>query len=138
MGETPKVAEEATPVELGTGSAETATPLEGEKGQYDLRSQKTDGGGGDDSSGDSTEDKAEEESEEEAEVHYIKIVLKNDQGTPVPVMPSGDSVKFHLKVGTELFEGELDEKGEARVDGITETECEVSFPQIDGDEIKKK
>ena len=53
-------------------------------------------------------------------------------------MPSGGPVKFHIKAGDRVYEGQLNEQGQATVEGLTESQCEISFPEIESKEWKKK
>ena len=105
------------------GQVAEVKPLEGEKGKYDLGSQKV--------------GKAPLEEAEEEETHKINIKLKNDKNKPVLTMPSGGSVTFHIKVEGETYEGSLDDKGEAEITGLPNKPCDVSFPEIDKKEWKK-
>jgi len=97
---------------------------------------------GDDYTWGSTEVEGIEEGEAEesppAETFSISIELKNDQGKEVSTLPAGGPVKFRITVGGETQEGTLDAKGKAKVDGLPEQACKVSFPEIDGGELKKK
>jgi len=64
--------------------------------------------------------------EEEGKTGWIEIVLEDEEGNPVP----GVAYKIVLpddKVAT----GTLDAKGFARVAGIKEGNCKVSFPKLD-------
>ena len=106
------------------GDISDVKPLEGQKGKYDLGSQKV---------GKVSPDEATEEEE----THKINIKLKNDKDKPVSTMPSGGSVIFHIKVEGETYEGSLDDKGEAEITGLPNKPCEVSFPEIDKKEWKK-
>jgi hypothetical protein len=66
----------------------------------------------------------------ETGIHWIEIVLKDDEGKPVP----GELYKVVLPNGEETT-GYLDANGFARVDGIIDAgSCKVSFPEIDGDD----
>jgi len=118
MPKPPKKAEEADKDKAG--QIAEVKPLEGEKGKYDLGSQKV--------------GKAPLEEEE---THKINIKLKNDKDKPVSTMPSGGSVTFHIKVEGETYEGSLDDKGEAEITGLPNKPCDVSFPEIDKTEWKK-
>jgi hypothetical protein len=61
------------------------------------------------------------------EVTWLAIELKDEQGKPVPharyvvTLPDG---------GTR--EGTLNKNGYARVDGVNPGQCQVSFPELDG------
>lgn len=121
MPETPKKAKDAGKDKAG--DIADVKPLEGEKGKYDLGSQKV---------GKASSDKAEEE-----ETHKINIKLKDDKNKPVSTMPSAGSVIFHIKVEGKTYEGSLDDKGEAEITGLPNQPCDVSFPEIDSKEWKK-
>ena len=121
MPKTPKKAKEADKDKAG--QVAEVKPLEGEKGKYDLGSQKV---------GKAPPDEAEEE-----ETHKINIKLKNDKNKSVSTMPSGGSVTFYIKVEGETYEGFLDDKGEAEITGLPNKPCDVSFPEIDKKEWKK-
>lgn len=64
---------------------------------------------------------------------WISIELRDDTGRPVANEP------YEIKVPGESSPrtGTLNQKGRARLDGIDEGQCEVSFPQIDGREWSK-
>jgi len=124
MPKTPKKAKDAGKDKAG--QIAEVTPLEGEKGKYNLGSQKV---------GKAPSDESEETAEEET--HKINIKLKNDENKPVSTMPSGGSVKFLIKVEGKTYEGSLDDKGEAEITGLPNQPCDVSFPEIDKNEWKK-
>jgi hypothetical protein len=124
MPKIPKKAKDASK-EKG-GQITEVKPLQGEKGKYNLGSQKV---------GKASPDETEQSTEEET--HKINIKLKNDANKPVSTMPSGGSVIFHIKVEGETYEGSLDDKGEAEITGLPNQPCDVSFPEIDKNEWKK-
>lgn len=53
-------------------------------------------------------------------------------------MPNGSPIRFKIKIGANTFAGTLDDKGEALVTGFIETSVDITFPEIDKDEIKHK
>ncbi len=59
---------------------------------------------------------------------WIEIVLKDEDGNPVP----GEPYRITLPDGS-VSEGTLDQNGFARVDGIDPGTCEVTFPNLDKD-----
>lgn len=63
---------------------------------------------------------------------WIEIVLVDENGVPIPNEP------YRLTlVSGEKRNGNLDERGFARVDGIEAGMCDVTFPQIDGREWRR-
>ena len=66
--------------------------------------------------------------EEEKPKTWIEIVLKDDQGNPIP----NERYKLKLPDGS-IQEGSLDGDGRARVDGIEPGSAEVSFPDRGGE-----
>lgn len=69
---------------------------------------------------------------EEVEDHWIGVELVDEDGKPVPDEP----YKVKLPDGT-IQSGRLDEKGRARIEGITESgQAQISFPGLHGDEWK--
>lgn len=117
----PKKAKDAGKSKAG-GSVEPK-PLSGDPGNYTWTSTKVEGGG---------------EDSPPAETYSIAIELQNDKNKPVSTMPLGNPVNFRIKVGTETCEGQLDDKGKTTINGLPEKPCEVSFPEIHGEEWKKK
>lgn len=62
-------------------------------------------------------------------VTWIAIQLKDQAGQPV----TGERYRIEMPDGT-IAEGTLDEKGAARIDGISDPgSCKVSFPALDQD-----
>lgn len=59
--------------------------------------------------------------------------MVDEQGNPV----AGEDFQVKLPDGT-VIDGSLDDKGQARVGGIDQGNCQVSFPNIDKDMWKKK
>ena len=124
MPKTPKKAEEADKDKAG--KVAEVQPLKGEDGQYDLGEQEVEKPG------------TEEETEEETSSHFVKIKLQDKNGDPISKKPSGGPVKFHTKAGDQVYEGQLNEQGQATVEGLPESQCEISFPEIESKEWKKK
>ena len=58
--------------------------------------------------------------------HWIEIVLKDEDGHPIP----GELYRIVFPDGT-ADERTLDEKGYARYDGIDPGTCKVTFPNLD-------
>jgi hypothetical protein len=128
----PKTPTKATEPDTAEGGGSTqATPLTGEPGKYDLGSQKVQGG----QSG-ASENGADDSPP--VETYSIIIELQNDQNKAVSALPNGGSVKFLIKVGKKTYEGQLDGQGKARIDGLPEKTCKVSFPEIHEKEWNKK
>ena len=65
----------------------------------------------------------------ELETTWIEIVLLDEQGAPV----GGEEYRITLPDGA-VRTGRLDERGFARLDGITHGVCDITFPRIDGRE----
>ena len=63
---------------------------------------------------------------------WIEIELVDDDGQPVP----GERYRIELSDGSTA-EGTLDEKGQARVEGIEPGSCKVTFPDLDQDTWEK-
>lgn len=71
--------------------------------------------------------------EEEAEkTAWIEIELVDEADQPVP----GERYEITLPDGT-VASGTLDDRGFARVDGITPGTCQVTFPALDADAWEK-
>jgi hypothetical protein len=71
----------------------------------------------------------------EAELEWIEIALLDaDDGRPVPNVPyividsAGNGIRY---------EGVLDDRGWARVDGVRAGTCRVSFPHLDAREVSR-
>lgn len=60
--------------------------------------------------------------------HWIAIELVDDLGKHVPY----EDYRITLPDGTS-FEGSLDSKGRARINGIDPGNCQVTFPNLDKD-----
>ena len=73
------------------------------------------------------------EEQKEQKQSWVEIVLRDDEGNPVP----GEAYKVVLPDGETVAEGTLDEKGFARVDGIEPGQCEVLFPNLENDQWDK-
>ena len=76
-----------------------------------------------------TSDALESESEEEKakKSHWIEIELVDQDGNPLP----GEAYRIILPDGETPVEGTLDEKGFARLDGLDDGACRVTFPNLD-------
>ena len=101
------------------------TPLNGTKGKYTMPSSSVAGKGG-------------KEEAKEDQTHWIEIKLLDDKGKPVTQMPNGKGVTFRLAYGGKEYDGELDGEGKAHVDGLPAGNVDVSFPEIDGNEWRRK
>jgi uncharacterized Zn-binding protein involved in type VI secretion len=65
--------------------------------------------------------------------HWISIVLKDQDGRPVP------DEMYHIELPDgSAADGTLDAKGSARVGGIDPGNCKVTFPNLDKDLWKKE
>lgn len=65
--------------------------------------------------------------------HWVEIELLDQAGKPVP----GEQYQIELPDGSTV-EGNLDAKGQARVEGIDPGNCKISFPNIDKKSWRKK
>ena len=79
------------------------------------------------------EDQAAQE-EDPAPESWIEIKLVGEDDEPIP----GERYSITLPDGETVAEGTLDEKGEARVEGIEKGDCRVTFPDLDQDAWEKK
>jgi hypothetical protein len=68
----------------------------------------------------------------EEDPSWVVIQLVDDDGLPVP----GAKYRVELPDG-RVVEGTLDRNGRARVEGIADGECQVSFPDFDGADWRK-
>jgi type VI secretion system secreted protein VgrG len=73
------------------------------------------------------------EEEKEKKKSWIEIVLRDEQGEPMP----GEPYRVVLPNGEEVASGTLDEKGYARVDGFEPGQCQVLFPNMENDQWNK-
>ena len=64
---------------------------------------------------------------------WIAIKLVEEDGICVP----GEEYRITLPDGTKV-EGDLDEKGFARINGIDPGTCQVTFPELDKEAWKPK
>ena len=73
------------------------------------------------------------QSEKEKKPSWIEIEMVDEDNNPVP----GEAYRITLPDGQTVAEGTLDDKGFARVDGIDQGTCQITFPQRDADAWKK-
>ncbi len=76
----------------------------------------------------------QEDAGSEKKKSWIEIELVDKQGKPV----AGEPYKVTLPDGETVAEGTLDEKGQARVDGIEPGSCKVTFPRLEKQAWKAK
>jgi len=105
-------ADEANPGKIAKVKAEQLKKKAGKYGSTGLPPHKA------------PKDQTEEEKEEKTS--WIEIELLDEEDNPVP----GEKYEIELPDGT-LAKGSLDGNGFARVDGVKEGECKVSFPELD-------
>jgi hypothetical protein len=70
--------------------------------------------------------------EKEIKKSWIEIVLVDEENNPVP----GETYKVVLP-DNKVKVGTLDAKGFARIDGIEDGQCQISFPKLDKDAWEK-
>jgi len=106
------------------GQKTTVNPLTGQPGKYKVESQQVN-------------KSLVEQIKEIFTSHRIGIRLEyQDKKKDEKIaMPNGAAVKFRIHVGKDIYEGELDDKGEAVVDGIQPETCKVSLPEIESSEV---
>jgi hypothetical protein len=63
----------------------------------------------------------------------VEVELLDQTGKPV----AGEAYQIELPDGSTV-EGNLDAQGQARVDGINQGNCKISFPNIDKKSWRKK
>jgi hypothetical protein len=122
----------AKAIDAGKAKAGQAIDLNrdaGKPGQYNLGSVKV------------KRSKFEEAKSKFERTHKIAIKLQYEdpQKDDRITMPDGKSlVKFQVKVGNQTYEGDLNEMGEATIEGIPEGQSQVavSFPEIDDGELE--
>jgi len=124
MTKSPKKATKAASAEAGQ-SGQTK-PLSGSEGKYDLGATKTKR---------NVLKKIKDALTPKHDVG-IRLEYKDKKENEQMKMPSGRPVKFRIKVGQEVYEGDLDDQGEALVKGLPEKQCQISFPEIDHEEIE--
>ncbi len=71
----------------------------------------------------------ETKEEKEKKKSWIEIELVDEEKNPVP----GERYKITLPDGETVAEGTLDDKGFARVEGIEQGSCKITFPELDKD-----
>jgi hypothetical protein len=59
---------------------------------------------------------------------FIQIELVDEEGNPV----AGESYEISLPDGS-VVDGSLDDKGQARIEGIDPGSCQITFPDLDKD-----
>lgn len=74
------------------------------------------------------------EEEKAKKPSWIEIELVDKKGKPVP----GEAYRVTLPDGTTVADGTLDEKGFARVDGIEQGTCKITFPRLEKQAWKPK
>jgi len=78
--------------------------------------------------------KSESSEEEEEESHWLGILLKDEDGNPMPF----EEYRVKLPDG-KVVTGWLDKEGKARVEGIPKGgQCDVTFPRIHEKEVSQK
>jgi len=121
--EEPKEAREAITAEPGALEKWKAEAAKAADNAID--SVKAKGGGG---SGEGGGDAAGQE-ENPKQLTWIGIELVDEtSGKPVPY------ARYIAKVGSQMFDGTLDQDGKAKIEGIEDGSAEVQFPDIHGDE----
>ena len=65
--------------------------------------------------------------------HWIEILVQDKEGNPV----IGQDYEIRLPTG-ELATGSTDDRGVARVEGITAGNCRIKFPSLDKTVWKRK
>lgn len=70
--------------------------------------------------------------EQPTETHWVILELVDEAGNPVP------NVAYSVTAGDgQVFTGQLDSNGKARVDGLASSKpCQVTFPDLDAREWK--
>lgn len=123
----PKSPKKATKAGLAkAGQSGQPKPLSGSKGKYKLGATKTNRN-------------ILEKIKDALTPKYgvgIRLEYKDKKKDEQIRMPSGKPIKFRIKIGKEVYEGDLDDKGEALVKGLPEKQCQILFPEIDGGEIE--
>ncbi len=74
-----------------------------------------------------------EGSAEGSEKTWIEIELVDENGDPI----AGERYRMTLPDGTTVAQGRTDEKGVARVKGVDPGECQITFPDLDGEAWEK-
>ena len=112
----PDAAEDADIADPGKMAEIKAEQLEKKEGKYGSEQVK---------SHNPTEEEIEEKS-------WIEIEMVDEEDEPVP----GEKYKITLP-DDSVAEGTLDGKGFARVEGIDEGTCKITFPELDKDAWEK-
>jgi len=79
--------------------------------------------------------KAKPPPKKESPKEWLEIKLVDDGDPPRPA--AGAKYRVELESG-EVFEGFLDENGEAILEGLEKTKAKVTFPEIDADAWDKQ
>jgi hypothetical protein len=117
-----QVAITAEPGALEKWKAEAAKTAENA-----IDSVQAKGGGGSGAAGGGGDAAGEEENPKK--LTWIGIELVDEtSGKPVPY------ARYIAKVGSQMFDGTLDQDGKAKIEGIEDGSAEVQFPDIHGDE----
>jgi type VI secretion system secreted protein VgrG len=112
----PKAAEESMESEAGQAETKPSTPTEPKQASKPkLEAVKF--------------HTAASAAEEEAPKHWIAVLLVDEKGNPM----AGEPFSVMLPDGSTAATGTLDEKGQARVDGIDAGNCEIRFPNREPD-----
>ncbi len=124
MPKSPKKPMEAASAQAGR--SDRPKPLSGSEGKYDLGATKTKR---------SLLEKIKDALTPKYDVG-IRLEYKDKKKDDQMKMPSGKPIRFHVKVDKEIYEGHLNDKGEALVTGLPKKQCQISFPEIDHGEIE--
>lgn len=114
-------------------SEEAVVADPGEQGKIEAAKKEKDQAKSESSKEEQSKKKSSEEEEEE-EPHWIGILLKDEDGNPMPLE------KYQVKLPDgKVVTGRLDKDGKARIDGIPKGgQCEVTFPRIHEKEVSQK
>ena len=110
----PKKAEEADKADPGEMTQVKARQVETQTGKYGAAQTKP-------------HKPPKTQAEKEKKKSWIEIKLLDEDNEPVP----GEHYQISLPDGETVAEGNLDEKGFARVEGFEPGQCKVSFPDLD-------
>jgi len=113
----PEVADDADIADPGKMAEVKAEQIQQQKGKYGSSQTKP-----------HKPPASSDEAKEEGKTSWIEIELVDEENKPV----SGERYKITLP-DSSVAEGTLDEKGFARVEGITPGTCQITFPNLDKD-----